>query len=153
MMAAQMAYQQTIMAMSAAGSQMGDNATQDGRNSPSGSVRAASPFGGPYPGYPMSMYGFPQFGMPGMGMPPGGSPMAGPMPMPGMQGMPQGMPMGSPQMMGMPGMMPMMAQQAQGPPGQGMPGWQTPPGIRSSMMEHTGSGTGSDREDRHANAS
>lgn len=73
MYAAQMAYQQTIMAMSqAGGSQMGD--APDGRNSPSGSVRAASPFG--YGGYgmmpnPMSMYGgFPQF-MPGMPMPMG----------------------------------------------------------------------------------
>lgn len=77
MMAAQMAYQQTIYAMSQAGSQMGDAATNDGRNSPTPSNnRAASPFGtyGMPPPPSMSMYGFPgQFGM--MGMP--GSPMGG----------------------------------------------------------------------------
>lgn len=78
MMAAQMAYQQTMMAMSAAGSQAGDN---DGRTSPTSMRMSPPPFqhmgmpgyGGGMPGFPMppqSMYGgFPGYGMPGMGGP------------------------------------------------------------------------------------
>jgi CCR4-NOT transcriptional complex subunit CAF120 len=123
MYAAQMAYQQTMMAMSQAGSQMGDNATQDGRHSPSqNSIRAASPFGyggyGMMAGAPMSMYGgFPQF-MPGM------PPMGGP---------------------GTPGQMPGQL----GPLGWQSP----PTGMRTSMMEPGGSHTGSERERDDRNAS
>lgn len=73
MMAAQMAYQQTMMAMSHAGSQAGD--APDGRTSPTASRTSPPPFP-PYGGYgqmgwpTQSMYGFPQYGMnmPMMGM-------------------------------------------------------------------------------------
>lgn len=133
-MAAQMAYQQTMMAMSAAGSQMGDHpsGTQDGRASPgASSIRAASPFGyggyGMMPGATMSMYGFPQYSMGMPGMPGMGNP--------GQMGSPAG---------GMPGMQ----------PGMGMPGWQSPPGgngMRTSVMEQSVSHNGSDRpEERQA---
>ena len=139
MYAAQMAYQQTMMAMSAAGSQMGDNATNDGRHSPSGSVRAASPFSyggyGMMPPAPMSMYGFPQF-MPGM--PPMGGMPTSPGSMHGQ--LPGGMPMG-----GSPGMSGWQSPPLGGPGGQGAPG-----GLRTSMMENTASHNGSERDDRQA---
>ncbi|GMK54440.1 hypothetical protein CspeluHIS016_0110260 [Cutaneotrichosporon spelunceum] len=81
MMAAQMAYQQTMVAMSQAGSQAGD--APDGRMSPQSQMRMSPPpfqmghmgqmpgMGFPY-GMPptQGMYGgFPGYGMPGMGPP------------------------------------------------------------------------------------
>lgn len=90
MLAAQMAYQQTMMAMSQAGSQAGDfpDRTQsssqlrsrqqpgaDGRSiSPTGSMGGPTfppPMGVPsFYGYPQGMGMSPQMGMGGMGMPP-----------------------------------------------------------------------------------
>lgn len=132
MMAAQMAYQQTIVAMSQAGSQMGDNdaaSVAGGRSpSPATSMRV--------PGMP-AMPGMP--GAPSMGMFPGGYGYG--MQTPSMYGFPMGMPP-----MGMfPGQQ----------PGQSSPGNYA--GRPNSMMSanspmHTGAGShsGTDRNERDA---